>query len=153
MTAFFVLWAGSPAIPGNDTSRIKRVAYLTVIRVGSGNVLYSAVFLLAMFSYFDAQTTTTRVMLSFWAVLLAIKQLDLEGFVRSLIDTLGTLKTNPIGRLTRFSDPNIVRFALSRDADCPRRTLVAFTKNGLVDALSPLALVVTHRSGPDSVEA
>jgi hypothetical protein len=153
VVAFLVVWAGSPAVAGNDTSRFKRIVYLIVIRIGNATVLFSATFLLALFSYFDSRAPMSRWMLAFWVVLVVTKNLDLEGLIRSIGASLRTRSTGSVGRLSRFAEPNIARFMLRRGADCARGTLVAFTKNATLDDSSPLAVVVAHRTGLMQIEA
>ncbi len=153
VAAFLVVWLGSPALPGYDSSRVKRIVYLLVIHVGNATALFSAVFLLALFSYYDAPKAFPYWMLAFWGCLLVVKNLDLEGLLTDIIKLFRNKPTKPVGRLTRFAEPNIARFELGGDSNCSRGTLVAFTQHGELQETSPLAIVVAHRSGPTRVEA
>ena len=151
--AFLVIWVGSPAVPEHDNSRLKRILYLLLVRVGSAKVLFSAVFILALVSYFDLREEQVKVMVIFWGVLLVAKHLELEGLFAAIVSWGSDRRANAIGTLSRVSAPNILRFDLLNDATCKRGSLVAFTERGVVDESSPIALVIGYRATPESVEA
>jgi len=153
IVAFAVVWAGSPAVPKHDTSRIKRLFYLIVVRIGNAKILFSAVFFLALLSYFDLHSPIARWLVVFWGVLLVAKHLELEGLVDFLRGVFRVRSANPIGQLSRFAEPDIVRFQIDPNAICRRGRLVAFTSKGFADGSSPLAIVIGHRTGRTSVEA
>jgi hypothetical protein len=153
LAAFLVVWAGSPAVAGNDTSILKRTVYLLVVRLGSATVLFSAVFLLALFSYLNKEPRLPRWMLGFWVVLLVAKHLDIDGLVRSLVSTLRGARAEAVGRLSRFAHPNVARFEVLPGHECARGSLVAFTSSGSPDSNSLLAVVVGHRTAPTRIEA
>jgi len=152
IVAFYVVWAGSPAIAGNDTPRFRRFLYQVATRFGSGKVLFSFVFVLALISYFDLRTTDTKLLLAFWAVLLSAKTLDVSTFLEFLADLKKHTTAIPIGELVRFSEPNIVRFTLGRDKKCPRGSFVTFTDGRRIDANAPVAVCIGQRSTPKQVE-
>lgn len=151
--AFFVVWAGSPAIAGNDTSIFKRVAYLLVVRLGSATVLFSAVFLLALFSYFEQSSKFSKYIMCFWVILLVAKHIDLEGMVRSLVSVIKKPLRQPVGRLSRFAQPNVARFEVLPGNECPRGSLVAFTSAVNSHESDIIAVVVSHRATPSRIEA
>lgn len=153
IAGFIVVWAGSPAIAGYDTSVTKRLLYLIVIRLGNAAVLYSAVFVLALFSFFGSSSPVPRWMLGFWGLLLIAKHLDVEGLVQSILATFRIRRTEAIGRLTRYAQPNIARFEILPGKQCARGTLVSFTSNGSSNSDSLLGVVVAHRATPKRIEA
>jgi uncharacterized protein len=153
IVSFAVIWAGSPALPGYDTSFFKRLTYLLVIRIGSSAALFSAVFLLALFSYFDPKAAIPKWMLGFWVLLLVAKHLDLGGLLNGVLATLRSGPIQPVGRLSRIAYPDIARFEIRPGANCTRGALVAFTSKGITDRSSPLGVVVAHRVGPNRLEA
>jgi hypothetical protein len=153
IAAFLVIWIGSPALPEHDTSRAKRIVYLLAIRIGSAKVLFSVVFILALLSYFDLQQSQVKLMVLFWGVLLIAKHLELEGLFAGIWDWGRAKRAPAVGTISRVSSPNIVRFTLFDDATCRRGNLVVFTERGVPDSSSPIALVIGHRTTPDTVEA
>ena len=151
--AFLVIWAGTPALPQNDTSRLKRVFYAVAIRIGKAQVLFTLVFFLALVSYLDLQTTTTRLLVAFWAVILLSKHADLGGLIAALRKATVRGSASAIGSVSHFADPNIARFYVFKGATCNKGTLVAFSAGPVPTPDSPLGIVATHRTDLDVVEA
>jgi hypothetical protein len=150
--AFVVVWSGSPAI-AKDTSMWKRVLYGMVIRAGNASVLFSVVFILALLSYFDLQRPELRWAVIFWGIVLSARHLDLDGFIRYLSDCRMTAHVEIAGVITRFAEPNIVRFQVVGRTACPKGSLVTFSKGVSPDQSCPLGIVIGHRSTADWLEA
>ena len=153
VVAFLISWHGSPAIPHSKSSPLKRFFYLVVIRLGNANVIFSAVFLLALISYFDLSNPDTRWMLAFWAVMVSARYLELEGLFRWLISWRKVAPTAFIGEICGIIEPNIVRFRLLDESQCRKGDAVVLTKDGRVEADSPIAMVTGFRYTPEAVEA
>ena len=151
--SFLIVWAGSPAIAGADTSLVKRVAYLVVIRIGSSAALYSAVFLLALFSYFDLADPIPKWLVGFWTFVLAAKHLQLGELFSSIITAFRSRKETLVGHVEKISYPDLVSFDVADGGDCPRGTVIALSSSGAVTEQSPLGVTIAHRAGPSRLEA
>lgn len=150
LLSIIIILLGTPANQQNDTSKLKKFIYDIVIRFGSSQILFSAIFILSLISYFEGRTLEVQWMLIFWAVVLSFKYLDLESVIENLFNN--RLRANPIGILTKIVDPNIVRFALNENETCAKGELVAFTERGLLDNTSPVGIVTGYRKSPNAVE-
>jgi len=148
-----LIWQGDPVAAREGRQPWSKIVYQIVTRIGNARVIYSAVFLLAVFSYMELQEPLTRFVVAFWAIILVVKELDLDGFIRAVERLLAGRSERILGTVTRLLDPNVVRFDVSPEATCSRGTLVALTANDEIHASSPIGLVVGHRLSPEAVEA
>jgi hypothetical protein len=147
-----IVWAGTPAVPEYDTSRLKKILYLIVVRFGSSKVLFSFVFVLSLVSYFDLRQFNVKVLVIFWAIVLTASYLELDSLIDQLINLNKNRPKNVVGILSRIADPNIIRFRLTKDAICGSGSVVALSAKGIVGEDSPLAFVCGYRRSPDSLE-
>ncbi len=148
--SLIVILLGTPALQQNDTSKLKKLTYDIVTRFGSSQVLFTAIFLLSLISFFDGKQVEIRWMLIFWAVVISFKYLDIEGILEHLFNN--RQKSKPIGVMTKIIDPNIVRFILNESESCKKGELVAFTDNGIINDTSPLGVVTGYRKSPSVIE-
>jgi hypothetical protein len=151
--ALVLVWGADPKSTRRDPSLPRRFVYQLVIRIGSSAVLFSMVFILALLSYFNVQEPQIRWAVLFWGVVLTARYLELDTFFKSIWNWHSTSRGASVGQVSRFSEPNIVRFTLFPDASCERSTLVAFTADGVVDKDSPIGVVVAHRNTLGAIEA
>ncbi len=92
----------------------KRVAdftYRPAVVFGRAQVLFSVVFLYAVFSFYGIQSTRTAILVVFWGVFIAIWPLgipDLLTWIR-----FRTVGYRDIGTLARSDAPNIVQIAIT----------------------------------------
>lgn len=148
--SLLIIFAGTPANQQNDTSKLKKFIYDIVTRFGSSQILFSAIFILSLLSFFDEKTPEIQGMLVFWIIVLSFKYLDLEGIIENLFSN--RFKKQPIGIMTKIIDPNIVRFTLNENETCAKGELVAFTEKGVLEDNSPIGVVTGYRKSPNEVE-
>lgn len=148
--SLLIIFAGTPANQQNDTSKLKKFIYDIVTRFGSSQILFSAIFILSLLSFFDGKTPEIQGMLVFWVIVLSFKYLDLEGIIENLFSN--RFKKQPIGIMTKIIDPNIVRFTLNENETCAKGELVAFTEKGVLEDNSPIGVVTGYRKSPNEVE-
>jgi uncharacterized protein len=148
--SLLIILAGTPANQQNDTSKLKKFIYDIVIRFGNSQILFSAIFILSLISFFEGRTPEIQGMLVFWVIVLSFKYLDLEGIVENLLSD--RFREQPIGIMTKIIDPNIVRFTLNESEACGKGELVAFTERGVLDNTSPVGVVTGYRKSPNEVE-
>jgi hypothetical protein len=151
-TAFVIGVAGSPALAQHDTSALKRVAYLLVVRLGSSQVLFSIVFLLSLVSYFDLKTVDTKLMVIAWGIVMLARYLEVGSLVRALLKLARREQPLAIGSVTRLFEPNIVRFDLSEGVACPKGTIVQLSAAGLPEAQGMAAVVFGYRRSTERTE-
>lgn len=108
--AFAIAWA-PPLKEDSVLGLTKRFGYLLVTRLGNAAIIYSAVFILSILSYFEMGSTEANVLLIFWSVLLATKYLDVGGLIRGLRN-LRNKRHEEIGKVSRYFDPNIVMITI-----------------------------------------
>lgn len=148
--SLIIILLGTPANQQNDTSKFKKFIYDVVTRFGSSQVLFSAIFILSLISFFEGKILEIQWMLIFWAVVVSFKYLDIEGIFEHLFNN--RQKSKPIGVMTKIIDPNIVRFTLNESESCEKGELVAFTDNGTINSTSPIGVVTGYRKSPSIVE-
>jgi uncharacterized protein len=153
VVGFGIIWIGNPAIPKHDTSATKRVIYAINTRLGSAKVIFSLVFVLGLISYFDLRSSEVKILLVFWTLLLVAKHLDVDQLFRELARLFTREDRGLVGTVTRIVDPNVIRFEVLEQRQCPRGQLVAFTSAGILINDSPLAIVIGHRPAPSMIEA
>jgi hypothetical protein len=150
--SFIVVWSGSPAIPENEDSKIKKFLYLTTTRLGSSKILFSFVFLLSLLSYFDLQTHSAKLLVIFWIIVLSAAYLDLDQFYDFFLTVFDKSKNTPIGSVTRVADPRVVRFKLRENSTCPVGSLITLTTREGENPDSPIGISIGSRVSPDEVE-
>lgn len=153
LAALLLVWSNEPLPFEQADAWIRRLSYHIVVRLGSARVLFSIVFILALISYFDLHQASVRWAVVLWGILLSAKYLDLDGLLSLALGSKDAHTKNIVGRLSRLASPNIVRFTLFRQAECPRGSYVAFSDSGAPDTASPVAFVIGHRVTPELVEA
>lgn len=147
-----VVWLGTPALPEFDTSRVKKLLYGVIVRVGSSKVLFSFVFLLALLSYFDLRKPEAKLMAAFWGVVLLAQHIELDSIIGQIISLRRMRKPSIVGTLTRVSDPSIVRFAILDRKTCTKGAFVALSQNGMVSDDCPVGIVTGYRRSAGTLE-
>ena len=91
--------------------RINDLTYRPSVVLGRSRVLYSAVFLYAIFSFYGVESPKTAILIVFWGIFIVIWPL---GFP-DLLAALGARVqgTNAIGRVLRTDAPNIIHAAIN----------------------------------------
>jgi len=149
---FVLTWTGDPERPLSTRGPLARVAYHVVTRLGSSRILFSSIFILALLSYFDLRQPGPRWLVVFWGCIMMASELNLEGLLRSILDRAFKTRAEPIGRLARFFEPNVIRFDLHDASVCGRGTIVGLTTDGVLKADSPLAVVTAQRRTASRIE-
>jgi len=152
IVAFLISWHGSPAIPRSNPSLFKRFVYLVIIRLGNATVLFSAIFLLALISYFDLRSAETKWMMIFWIIMVSTRYLEIEELIRWIINLKQGSAVEILGEISGIIEPGIVRFKLAGQMNCSKGTAIVFTRNGVVEEDCPVGVVTGFRYAPDAVE-
>jgi hypothetical protein len=97
--------------PGREArinqSRIRTVLYRLVTRLGSADVLFSLVFVLALLSYMNVESQGARFFVIFWGITLLVANLNLGSLVQALAFGPNS-KREIIGATHSFLSPSVV---------------------------------------------
>lgn len=97
--------------PGSEArtvgSKIRGMVYRIVTRLGRAEVIFSFVFILALFSFFDLSTPITRALVVFWGISLTLTFIELDQLIQ-LARKKMSVGSTPIGTVRSFLAPNIV---------------------------------------------
>lgn len=133
-----------------ESSRIRIFAYHLVTGLGRAEVIYSIVFLLALLSYFDLDTTKTKALVIFWGVILLAAQVKAQRlgqivFARSRVDS-----RHIIGIAHSFLAPSIVFGRKLPGQKARLHEVVGFTQSS---ATSPqcYGIIIGERSSASEV--
>jgi uncharacterized protein len=89
---------------------IRMMAYRTVTRLGSAEVISSIVFVLALITYFDLNDAPSRVFAILWGIVLIASKLDLGRFAQDIMRARQVRKREILGVTYAFLSPSIVFF-------------------------------------------
>jgi len=106
--------SSSPSVEG-WRRRLVDLTYQPSVVLGRARVLYSLVFLYAVFSFYGTQSTKTAILVVFWGVFLAIWPLRLPELVSTLRFRQPTTKS--IGKVERTDEPDIVHVIIHAATD------------------------------------
>lgn len=87
------------------------VTYRLAITLGGARIVFSVVFLSAVGFFVSDQTSTTLILLSFWAVFIAIWPLGFPEWLSELRSGVDP-QSRVVGRVDRVDSPGVVRVAL-----------------------------------------
>jgi hypothetical protein len=94
--------------------KINDMTYKPAVVLGRSRVLYSVVFLYAVFSFYGVQSTKTAFLIVFWGVFICIWPLGLPDVLAAL--RARSQGASAIGRVLRTDAPNIIHAAVNPDA-------------------------------------
>ena len=95
--------------------RISEITYQPAVILGSSRILFSIVFLYAVFSFYGVQSYKTALLVLFWGVFISIWPLKLP----ELLSKLGGRKNSrqSVGYVVRTDAPNIVHVVVTSGTD------------------------------------
>jgi len=134
----FLLATISTAIYSFDVKNSKwlklaKFSYEPAVLLGQARVLYSVLFLFAVFTFKGIQSFQTVELVIFWAIFTVIWPLKLP----QLISRISSPRTpnKPVGYVMRTDWPNIVRITLTPDIDWDNSSIKVFQQAGGVQNL------------------
>jgi len=93
--------------------RISDFTYRPSIVLGRARVLFSIVFLSALWFFYALQDQLTISLLLFWGIFIVIWPLNIPEFFTSLFDR--SSRSSKLGKITRRDNPDILRVTLDPD--------------------------------------
>lgn len=152
LVAFLITWHGSPALKGSTSGVLKRIAYQLVIRLGAAKVIFSLTFFLSVISYYGMASSESKWMLGFWVFVIVLREMQLEILGRVIVNLFTENDAKVIGEVSYFKQPGLAKFKLANGAACPKGSIVAFTRSGIMDEQDPVAFITTNNISPDETE-
>jgi hypothetical protein len=92
---------------------VARWTYRPAVIFGRARLLYSIVFLFAIFTFYGIQARQTAILVLFWGLFLALWPLGVPELLSGL--RARRLSSVPIGRVARLDSPNLLRITLKPD--------------------------------------
>jgi uncharacterized protein len=115
-------------IKNQRLSRLADITYGPAVLLGQARVLYSVLFLFAVFTYKGIQSVQTVELVLFWAIFIVIWPLKLPQLLSRL--SSGKSKNKPVGYVMRTDWPNIVRIVVQPGTDWNNRSIKIFQQAG-----------------------
>lgn len=112
--------SSGPAV-GGWREKVAGVTYRPSVVFGKARVLFSIVFLAAVFWFYGMRSPQTAALVLFWGIFVAIWPLGVPEFL-SALRPRDTATTEAVGRVVRTDWPNVVRVALDPGATWSRRS-------------------------------
>ncbi|HSV86681.1 MAG TPA: DUF87 domain-containing protein, partial [Levilinea sp.] len=103
---------------------LANISYGPAVLLGQARVLYSVLFLFAVFTYRGIQSVQTVLLVLFWAVFIVIWPLKLPQLISRIFS--GKSKSKPVGYVMRTDWPNIVRVVVQPGTDWNNRSIKIF---------------------------
>jgi len=100
---------------GGWKKKVNDWTYKPSVVLGRSRVLYSAVFLYAIFSFYGVQSSNTAILLVFWGVFISIWPLGIPDLLAAF--RVKSQGTNAIGRVLRTDAPNIIHAAIDPEVN------------------------------------
>lgn len=87
--------------------------YRPAVILGRSRVLYSAVFLYAVFSFYGVQSSKTAILVAFWGVFISLWPLGVPDLLAAV--RVKSKMVDAIGRVVRTDSPNIIHAAIDSE--------------------------------------
>ena len=140
--ALFLTWDARHA-PDDQASLIRRIAYALVTNLGKSTVIFSAVFLLALLSFFEFDKAETRILAITWGLILLIANLRFDQIFRHFKVKKGK---DTLGYVTSFSAPRTFFFERAEGVKLSNNAIIGVESKTL-NSIFP-ALVIGERRAP-----
>lgn len=108
--------------------KVANLAYQPAVLFGQARVLYSIMFLFAVFTYKGIQSPQSVALVIFWGLFIVIWPLKLPQLLSRI--TSPRQKEQPIGQLVRTDWPNIIRINIHPGIDWNNNSLKVFQQAG-----------------------
>jgi len=118
-------------------ARVAGLTYHPSVVLGKARVLYSVVFLFAVFTFYGVQSARTAILVLFWGLFLALWPLGVPELLSGLRRRRSALQ--PIGRVARLDSPNLLRIELDPTQPWDESASVIYqAPNGIQHVVLPL---------------
>jgi hypothetical protein len=136
---------GVPGESRGTRARISHALYVIATTLGKSNILFSVVFLHAVFAFYGLQSWQTAALVVFWGLYVVIWPLKLANILQALLDK--SRVPNRCGFILRMETPNIMRVELLPDAKWDSNTSIsACTGDGRQRLVLPLFVQVQNEA-------
>ena len=90
------------------------VSYQISTTLGKSNIIFSIVFLYAVFSFYESRSDEIAVLLLFWGIYIVLWPLKIPHLIEAVFK--GTPSSNLEGAIVRVDVPNLVKVKLTRES-------------------------------------
>ena len=108
--------------------RIANIAYTPAVILGQARIMYSVLFLFAVFAFKGIQSLQTAVLIIFWGIFIVIWPLKLPQLISSI--SASRAKNKPVGHVLRTDWPNIVRITIQPEINWNNSSIKIFQQAG-----------------------
>lgn len=142
VAAIWLAWDNRNS-PKEASSRLRRATYALITRLGSSTVLFSAVFLLALISYFDLEDSATKTLAVTWGIILLVANMNLGSF----FSEFNRMKKNEVlGHVSKFLSPRTIFFERAEGVKLKNHQIVG-VRASKSQSIAP-ALIFGERRSP-----
>jgi hypothetical protein len=85
----------------------------------------------------------------FWGIIISASYLDIDSFFDFVAGLFKSSKTKPIGKITEFTNPGMIRFLLKEDISLEPGELIALADNFGIDDKAPVGIIINKRVSPE----
>jgi hypothetical protein len=129
-----------------------RLCYQVSTRLGRAKWLFLLLFVLAVLSYFEAQSSEFILLMVFGAAVLSIPTVRLPAFVQSMLGVLGVKKEAVVGTLDAAEAPRLALTTLAR-SDSVQLLDAVKVQGTLESGIAGQALVLDFQYLPETTRA
>lgn len=124
---------------GEIRGRITKLTYHLSTVFGKSEIIFSIVFLYAVFSFYGLQSTHTAILLIFWGIYICLMPLKIPHFIQSLIEVIFSKNatSNEEGTIVRVDFPDLIKVRLLENSKWDSN-LVAVLGDGIKRKVLPL---------------
>jgi len=108
--------------------KIANIAYTPAVLLGQARIMYSVLFLFAVFAFKGIQSLQTAVLVIFWGIFIVIWPLKLPQLISGIASL--RVKNKPVGHVMRTDWPNIVRINIQPDVNWNNSSIKIFQQSG-----------------------
>jgi len=108
--------------------KVAEFAYQPAVILGQARILYSVLFLFAIFAFKGLQSIQTVILVIFWGIFIVIWPLRLPQLLSRI--SMSKERHNPVGRVMRTDWPNIVRITITPNTNWDNSSIKLFQQAG-----------------------
>jgi len=129
------LWLITDKPVGDMRARITKITYQLSTFFGKSELIFSAVFLYAVFSFYGLQSQETAILLIFWGIYICLLPLKIPHFLEALFTQ--SIISNQEGAIVRVDFPDLIKVRLNENSKW-NSDLIAVLGDGIKRKVLPL---------------
>jgi len=109
-------------------AKVSSISYRPAVRLGAARILFSILFLFAVFSFLGIQSIESAVLVVFWGVFVVIWPLRIPEIFSSF--RIRSTPPTPSGKILRNESPNLIRIDISPEVSWEQPGVFVWVKPG-----------------------